>query len=84
MPLDFAYEIHSAVGDACIGSKINDRLIALRTPLSNGDTIEIIRGSKPVVPPDWKILAITKRARARIRRHIRRTSPPDEAADPKA
>ena len=47
MPLDFAYAVHSDVGDTCIGVKINGELRPLRTPLSNGDVIEVVRGSKP-------------------------------------
>jgi GTP pyrophosphokinase/guanosine-3',5'-bis(diphosphate) 3'-pyrophosphohydrolase len=71
MPLDFAYAVHTSVGDTCIGVKINGELKPLRTPLVNGDVVEVVRGSKPVVPPDWRSLTVTGRARSAIRRHIR-------------
>ena len=71
MPLDFAYAVHTSVGDTTIGVKINGELRPLRTQLMNGDVVEIIRGSKPGIPADWKNLAITGRARSAIRRHIR-------------
>jgi len=73
MPLDFAYAVHTDVGDTCIGVKINGELKPLRTPLNNGDVVEVIRGPKPVVPPDWRSLTVTGRARSAIRRHIRQT-----------
>jgi guanosine-3',5'-bis(diphosphate) 3'-pyrophosphohydrolase len=73
MALDFAYAVHTDVGDTCIGVKINGELKPLRTVLQNGDVIEVIRGPKPVVPPDWRSLTVTGRARSAIRRHIRQT-----------
>ena len=71
MPLDFAYAVHSDVGDTCIGVKINGELRPLRTPLVNGDVIEVVRGAKPSALPDWQSLTVTARARSAIRRHIR-------------
>jgi GTP pyrophosphokinase/guanosine-3',5'-bis(diphosphate) 3'-pyrophosphohydrolase len=73
MPLDFAYAVHTDVGDTCIGVKINGELKPLRTTLQNGDVVEVVRGPKPVVPPDWRSLTVTGRARSAIRRHIRQT-----------
>ena len=73
MPLDFAYAVHTDVGDTCIGVKINGELRPLRTILQNGDVVEVIRGPKPVAPPDWRSLTVTGRARSAIRRHIRQT-----------
>ncbi|WP_394760610.1 RelA/SpoT family protein [Phenylobacterium sp.] len=73
MPLDFAYALHTDIGDTCIGVKINGELKPLRTVLANGDVVEVIRGGKPVVPPDWRSITITGRARSAIRRHIRQT-----------
>ncbi len=71
MPLDFAYAVHTDVGDAAIGVKINGELRPLRTPLQNGDVVEVITGPKPPNPPDWRSLAVTGRARSAIKRHIR-------------
>jgi len=73
MPLDFAYALHTDIGDTCIGVKINGELKPLRTALQNGDVVEVIRGGKPVVPPDWRSITVTGRARSAIRRHIRQT-----------
>ncbi|HEX4741011.1 MAG TPA: bifunctional (p)ppGpp synthetase/guanosine-3',5'-bis(diphosphate) 3'-pyrophosphohydrolase [Caulobacteraceae bacterium] len=71
MPLDFAYAVHTDIGDTCIGVKINGELRPLRTALQNGDVVEVIRGSVPSPPADWQSLTVTGRARSAIRRHIR-------------
>ena len=73
MPLDFAYAVHTDVGDTTVGVKINGELKPLRTPLVNGDVVEVIRGTTRTTPPDWRSLTITGRARSAIRRHIRLT-----------
>ena len=73
MPLDFAYAVHSDVGDTAVGVKINGELRPLRTPLTNGDVVEVIRGAKPVAHPEWQSLSTTGRARSAIRRHMRLT-----------
>ena len=73
MPLDFAYAVHSDVGDTAVGVKINGELRPLRTPLTNGDVVEVIRGAKAVAHPEWQSLSITGRARSAIRRHMRLT-----------
>jgi GTP pyrophosphokinase/guanosine-3',5'-bis(diphosphate) 3'-pyrophosphohydrolase len=73
MPLDFAYAVHSDVGDTTVGVKINGELRPLRMPLTNGDVVEVIRGATPTAHPEWRSLAITGRARSAIRRHIRQT-----------
>jgi GTP pyrophosphokinase/guanosine-3',5'-bis(diphosphate) 3'-pyrophosphohydrolase len=73
MPLDFAYAVHSDIGDTTVGVKINGELRPLRMPLTNGDVVEVIRGPTPTAHPEWRSLAITGRARSAIRRHIRLT-----------
>mgnify|MGYP001056081367 CR=1 FL=1 len=73
MPLDFAYALHTDIGDATIGAKINGELKPLRTTLHNGDVVEVIRGAKAAMPADWRSLTITGRARSAIRRAIRQT-----------
>jgi GTP pyrophosphokinase/guanosine-3',5'-bis(diphosphate) 3'-pyrophosphohydrolase len=73
MPLDFAYAVHTSVGDTAIGVKINGEMRPMRTGLLNGDVVEVIRGAKPDIPPDWRSLTVTGRARSAIRRHIRQT-----------
>ncbi|WP_376751977.1 RelA/SpoT family protein, partial [Brevundimonas nasdae] len=77
MPLDFAYAVHTEVGDTAVGVKVNGELKPMRTSLQNGDVVEIIRGAKREVPADWRSLTVTGRARSAIRRHIR-TSERDE------
>jgi GTP pyrophosphokinase/guanosine-3',5'-bis(diphosphate) 3'-pyrophosphohydrolase len=71
MPLDFAYGVHTEVGDTAVGVKINGELKPMRTRLQNGDVVEIIRGKKREAPADWRSLTVTGRARSAIRRHIR-------------
>ena len=73
MALDFAYAVHTEVGDTAVGVKINGELKPMRTALQNGDVVEIVRGAKPDIPADWRSLTVTGRARSAIRRHIRLT-----------
>jgi GTP diphosphokinase / guanosine-3',5'-bis(diphosphate) 3'-diphosphatase len=73
LPLDFAYAVHSDVGDSTVGVKVNGELRPLRTELVNGDVVEVIRGAGSAAHPEWRSLAITGRARSAIRRHIRQT-----------
>ena len=80
MPLDFAYAVHTDVGDTCVGVKINGELRPLRTELTNGDVVEVIRGPKPTAPADWRSLTVTGRARSAIRRHIRQAEKEEFAA----
>ena len=71
MALDFAYAVHTEVGETAVGVKINGELKPMRTQLTNGDVVEIIRGAKREVPVDWRSLTVTGRARSSIRRTIR-------------
>lgn len=70
-PIDFAYAIHSKVGDHCIGAKINGRMVPLRTILSNGDQVEIVTAKAQTPSPSWERFVVTGKARANIRRFIR-------------
>jgi len=70
-PVDFAYEVHSEVGDSCVGAKINGRLLPLRTELHNGDQIEIITSDPGTPSPDWERFVVTGKARSHIRRFVR-------------
>jgi GTP pyrophosphokinase len=70
-PVDFAYMIHSAVGDHCAGAKINGRLSPLSTPLKNGDAVEIITDQNRTPSRDWLKYVKTARARTRIKHWIR-------------
>jgi GTP pyrophosphokinase len=69
-PVDFAYAVHSQIGDTCVGARINGRLMPLRYELQNGDQVEILtaRGGSP--SPAWERFVVTGKARARIRRFL--------------
>jgi GTP diphosphokinase / guanosine-3',5'-bis(diphosphate) 3'-diphosphatase len=69
-PIDFAYSIHSEVGDTCTGAKINGRIVQLRTELQNGDVVEILTTSNSTPSRDWLNYAVTSRARNRIRHFV--------------
>jgi GTP pyrophosphokinase/guanosine-3',5'-bis(diphosphate) 3'-pyrophosphohydrolase len=73
MPLDFAYAVHTDVGDTTVGAKINGEVRPLRTALQNGDVVEIVRGARATALSEWQSLTVTGRARAAIRRHLRQT-----------
>ncbi|MGH7037069.1 MAG: RelA/SpoT family protein [Stellaceae bacterium] len=69
--VDFAYAVHSQIGDTCVGAKINGRLVPLRTRLSNGDQVEIVTSRAQKPSPTWERFVVTGKARARIRRFVR-------------
>jgi GTP pyrophosphokinase len=69
-PVDFAYAVHSQVGDACVGAKINGRLLPLRHQLQNGDQVEIMTARGGTPSPQWERYVVTGKARSRIRRFI--------------
>jgi len=70
-PVDFAYAVHSEIGDTCVGAKINGRMMPLRTELRNGDQVEIITSKAQTPSPTWERFVVSGKARARIRRFIR-------------
>jgi guanosine-3',5'-bis(diphosphate) 3'-pyrophosphohydrolase len=70
-PVDFAYAVHTKLGDRTVGAKVNGRLVPLRTQLSNGDTVEVLVSEKQTPQPAWMGFAVTGKARAAIRRHVR-------------
>ncbi len=70
-PVDFAYAVHSEVGDHCMGAKVNGRMVPLRTALRNGDQVEIITSKAQTPSPEWERFVVTGKARARIRKFIR-------------
>ncbi|TPK90582.1 bifunctional (p)ppGpp synthetase/guanosine-3',5'-bis(diphosphate) 3'-pyrophosphohydrolase [Mesorhizobium sp. B2-4-12] len=67
-PIDFAYAVHTDVGDTCVGAKVNGRIMPLMTELKNGDEVEIIRSKAQVPPAAWESVVVTGKARAAIRR----------------
>ncbi len=69
-PVDFAYAVHSQVGDTCVGAKVNGRLMPLRHELANGDQVEIMTARGGTPSPAWERFVVTGKARARIRRYV--------------
>ncbi|WP_182085638.1 bifunctional (p)ppGpp synthetase/guanosine-3',5'-bis(diphosphate) 3'-pyrophosphohydrolase [Aureimonas sp. ME7] len=70
-PIDFAYAVHTDVGDTCVGCKIDGRIMPVVTELTNGDEVEIIRSKAATPPPAWEDVAVTGKARSAIRRAAR-------------
>lgn len=70
-PIDFAYAVHTNIGDTTVGAKINGRIMPLVTRLSNGDEVEIIRSGVQVPPAAWEEIVVTGKARSAIRRATR-------------
>jgi GTP pyrophosphokinase len=69
--LDFAYEIHTKIGDTCIGAKVNNKLVALSHKLRSGDQVEILTSSKQTPKEEWLSFAITARAKTKVKEFIR-------------
>lgn len=67
-PIDFAYAVHSEVGNRCVGAKVNGSLIPLRSTLSHGDQVEIITSKNHLPAPEWERFVVTGKARSHIRR----------------
>jgi len=70
-PVDFAYAVHTDLGDQTVGSKINGRVMPLRTPLENGDQVEILVSKAQHPQPGWLAFVVTGKARAKIRRFVK-------------
>jgi guanosine-3',5'-bis(diphosphate) 3'-pyrophosphohydrolase len=69
-PVDFAYRIHSDVGAHCVGARVNGRLVPLKSPLVNGDWVEILTSPAAKPSRDWLSFAVTSRAKNKIRHYI--------------
>src|SRR6185436_14974265 len=70
-PVDFAYAVHTDLGDQTVGAKINGRVMPLRTPLENGDQVEILVSKAQHPQPAWLSYVVTGKARAKIRRFVK-------------
>ncbi|MEL7061145.1 MAG: bifunctional (p)ppGpp synthetase/guanosine-3',5'-bis(diphosphate) 3'-pyrophosphohydrolase [Acidobacteriota bacterium] len=69
-PIDFAYRIHTDIGDHCTGARVNGKLVPLKTPLSNGDIVEILTQPSAYPSRDWLSHVVTSRAKSKIRHWI--------------
>ena len=75
-PIDFAYAVHTDIGNTCVGCRINRRLASLSRPLASGETVEIITATAAKPSPAWLDMVATSRARSQIRhflKHMRRS-----------
>ena len=80
-PLDFAFRIHSAVGNRCVGAKVNHRIVPLTTQLETGDFVEILTSSNSRGPSlDWLNIVKTSEARAKIRTFLKNESKDENLA----
>src|SRR5688572_7802031 len=70
-PIDFAYAVHTDLGDQTVGAKINGRVVSLRTAIENGDQVQILRSKAQEPQPSWLNFVVTGKARAAIRRFVR-------------
>jgi len=70
-PVDFAYTVHSDVGNCCVAAKVNRRLVPLSIPLTNGQTVEIITAPGAHPSPSWLNFVVTGKARSNIRNFLK-------------
>ena len=75
--LDFAYYIHSGVGNKCVGGKINGRNVPIREPLRSGDTVEILTQNNQTPKRDWLNIVKTSRGKAKVRQALKETQVKD-------
>lgn len=69
--VDFAYAVHTTLGDTCVGARVNGKVVPLRTRLENGDQVDILSSSAQTPDPAWEQFVVTAKARSAVRRHIR-------------
>jgi RelA/SpoT family (p)ppGpp synthetase len=79
-PVDFAYAVHTDLGDQTVGAKINGRVMPLRTAIDNGDQVEILRSKAQEPEVGWLNFVTTGKARAAIRRHVRHRERDEQVA----
>jgi GTP diphosphokinase / guanosine-3',5'-bis(diphosphate) 3'-diphosphatase len=65
-PVDFAYAVHTTLGDTCVGARVNGKVVPLRTRLQNGDQVEILRSSAQTPDPAWDSFVVTAKARSAV------------------
>ncbi|WP_019834236.1 RelA/SpoT family protein [Sphingomonas sp. PR090111-T3T-6A] len=70
-PIDFAYAVHTDLGNQAVGAKVNGRLVPLRTAIQNGDQVQILKSAAQQPQPEWLNFVVTGKARASLRRFVR-------------
>ncbi|MGE4492354.1 MAG: bifunctional (p)ppGpp synthetase/guanosine-3',5'-bis(diphosphate) 3'-pyrophosphohydrolase [Syntrophotalea sp.] len=70
-PIDFAYSVHTEVGNRCVGARVNGKLVPLKTPLSNGDVVEVVTSPNQTPSKDWLKFVVTSRAASKIRHWVK-------------
>ena len=75
--LDFAYRIHSNIGNACVGGKVNGKAVSMRQELHSGDTVEVITQSNQKPKRDWLSIVVTPKAKSKIRLALKETQQKD-------
>lgn len=70
-PIDFAYAVHSDVGNRCVAVKVNRRLVPLSVPLTNGQTVEVVTSSSANPNPAWLNFVVTGKAKSNIRHYLK-------------
>ncbi len=70
-PIDFAYSIHTDVGFKCTGARVNGRLVSIKTPLKNGDRVEVITSDNQTPSKDWLNYCVTSKAKNKIRWYVK-------------
>ena len=78
-PLDFAYAVHTEVGNHCVGAKVNGSVVSLTRPLATGDRIEILTNKNSKPSRDWMSIVATPSARAKIRKYFAASTKSDDA-----
>ncbi len=70
-PVDFAYGIHTELGNTCVGARVNGKMVPIRYPLQNGDTVEIVTAKNQQPSKDWLKFVVTNKAKAKIRQFVK-------------
>lgn len=70
-PLDFAYSVHSDLGNSCVGARINGKMVPIKHKLNNGDTVEIVSSKTQVPSKDWLKFVVTNKAKSKIRQFVK-------------
>ena len=78
-PLDFAYAVHTEVGNHCVGAKVNGSVVSLTKPLATGDRIEILTNKNSKPSRDWMNIVVTPSARSKIRKYFAASTKSDDA-----